>query len=82
MNIEVSFPELLLHALRIDKKAFQRQVLIYTLGKLCEEGRISGGLAAAILACDRWEFYQLLSDHGFYVIDYPEDELKEEAKEI
>lgn len=82
MNIEVSFPEQLLHALRIDKKAFQRQVLLYTLGKLYEEGRISGGLAAGILRCDCWEFYQLLSDYGFYVIDYPEDELEEEAKEI
>ncbi len=65
MNIEVSFPEELLHALRIDKKAFQRQVLIYTLGKLYEEGRISAGLAANILKCDRWEFYKLLSECGF-----------------
>jgi predicted HTH domain antitoxin len=57
----------------------KRQVLLYTLGKLYEEGRISAGLAASILGCDRWEFYQLLSEHGFYVIDYPEDELEEEA---
>ena len=79
MNVDVSFPEELLHALRVDKKTFKRQVLLYTLGKLYEEGRISAGLAASILGCDRWEFYQLLSEHGFYVIDYPEDELEEEA---
>ena len=82
MQIEVLFPEVLLYALRLDKKAFQKQVLIYTLGKLYEEGRISGGLAAKILGCYASEFYRLLSEHGFYVIDYPEDELEEEAKEI
>ena len=79
MQIEVLFPEELLYALRLDKKAFQKQ-LIYTLGKLYEEGRISGGLAAKILGCDRWEFYRLLSEHGFYVIDYSEEDLEEEAK--
>ncbi|WP_461834794.1 UPF0175 family protein [Desulfothermus sp.] len=82
MKVAVSFPEELLHSLRIDKKTFQREVLLYTLGKLYEKGRISAGLAAGILGCDRWEFYQLLSEHGFYVIDYPEDELEEEVKEI
>jgi hypothetical protein len=49
------------------------------LGKLYETGRISGGFAANILGCDRWEFYRLLSENGFAVIDYPEDELAQEA---
>ena len=80
MQIEVLFPEELLYALRLDKKAFQKQVLIYTLGKLYEEGRISGGLAAKILGCYASEFYRLLSEHGFYVIDYLEEDLEEEAK--
>jgi predicted HTH domain antitoxin len=53
--------------------------LIYTLGKLYETGRISGGFAAQILGCDRWEFYRLLSENGFSVIDYPEDDLSSEA---
>jgi predicted HTH domain antitoxin len=80
MHIEVSFPEELLLALKLDKESFKRQVLIYTLGKLYEQGRISSGLAASILGCDKWEFYRLLSENGFYVIDYPEDELVEEGK--
>ena len=79
-NIEVSFPEELLVALKLDKESFKRQVLIWTLGKLYEQGRISSGLATSILGCDRWEFYRLLSENGFYVIDYPEDELAEEGK--
>jgi len=79
-NIEVSFPEELLVALKLDKESFKRQVLIWTLGKLYEQGRISSGLATSILGCDRWEFYRLLSENSFYVIDYPEDELAEEGK--
>jgi hypothetical protein len=42
-------------------------------------GRISGGFGAQILGCDRWEFYRLLSENGFAVIDYPDDELDREG---
>jgi len=82
MGVEVLFPDKLLHALKVDKKSFQPQAMLYTLGKLYEEGRISGGLAADILGCDRWEFYQLLSEHRFYVMDYSDDELEGEVREI
>ncbi len=80
MGIEVAFPEELLVALKTDEKTFRRQALIYTLGKLYETGRISGRLGAQILGCDRWEFYRLLTENGFFVIDYPEEELLEEAE--
>lgn len=80
MGIEVAFPEELLVALKTDEKTFRRQALIYTLGKLYETGRISGGLGTQILGCDRWEFYRLLTENGFFVIDYPEEELSEEAE--
>ncbi|PSN13080.1 hypothetical protein C7293_17450 [filamentous cyanobacterium CCT1] len=72
--MEVAFPNELLVALREEPDCFRQKVLIYTLGKLYELGRISGGFAAQILDCDLWEFYRLLSEHGFAVIDYPEDE--------
>ena len=79
MDVEVVFPEEVLVALREPPEAFRRRVLIYTLGKLYEAGRISGGLGAQVLGCDRWEFYRLLSEHGFAVIDYPDEELAHEA---
>jgi hypothetical protein len=37
-------------------------------------------LAAQILGCDRWQFYRLLSDYGFSVLDYPENEQEAEAE--
>ena len=54
--------------------------MIYTLGPLYEQGRISSGLGAQILGCDRWEFYRLLSEYGFSVLDYAEDEQDPEAE--
>ncbi len=45
-----------------------------------QEGRISSGLGARVLGCDRWEFYRLLTEYGFSVIDYPADEQEEESR--
>ena len=42
MNVKVLFPEELLLALREDPESFRKKVLIFTLGKLYEAGRISG----------------------------------------
>ncbi len=79
MGIEVVFPEQILVALREQPQDFRKHVLIYTLGKLYETGRISGGFGATMLGCDLWEFYRLLSENGFAVIDYPDEELEQEA---
>ena len=57
-----------------------RQVMIYTLGHLYEQGKISSGLGARVLGCDRVEFYRLLSEHGFSILDYPADEAASEAR--
>ena len=80
MNVKVIFPEELLLALREDPESFRKKVLIFTLGKLYEAGRISGGLGAKVLGCDRWDFYRLLSDNGFAVLDYPDEELDQEGE--
>ena len=80
MNVEALFPEELLLALREDPESFRKKALIFTLGKLYEAGRISGGLGAKVLGCDRWEFYRLLSDNGFAVLDYADEELDQEGE--
>ena len=80
MSVDVVFPGEVLVALREQPEDFRKRVFIYTLGKLYETGRISGGLGAQVLGCDRWEFYRLLSENGFAVIDYPDEELKQETQ--
>ena len=74
------FPDELLVASKEDRDQFSRRVMVYTLGRLYEEGKISSGLGADILGCDRWEFYRLLSEYGFSVIDYAPEDLEYEAR--
>ena len=76
----MEFPEELLVACREEKDFFQRRVMVLTLGKLYEEGKISSGVGSKILGCDRSEFYHLISEQGFAVIDYTETEFEEEAR--
>ena len=45
-----------------------------------EEGKISSGVGSKILGCDRSEFYRLIREQGFAVIDYTETEFEEEAR--
>ena len=73
------FPQALLVASREDSQQFQQR-MIQTLGSLYEQGKISSGLGAQVLGCNRWEFYRLLSEHGFPVLDYAEDEQVGEAE--
>jgi predicted HTH domain antitoxin len=80
MSISVTFPEELLVASREDRDRFTRQVMIYTLGHLYEQGKVSSGLGARVLDCDRREFYRLLTEYGFSVIDYPLDDQDDEAQ--
>ncbi len=80
MSFTVTFPDELLVSSKEDREQFSRQVMIYTLGHLYEQGKISSGLGAQVLGCDRWDFYRILSENGFSVIDYPADELATEAQ--
>lgn len=79
-GITIRFPQALLVASREDPQQFQERVMVHTLGPLYEQGRISSGLGARILHCDRWEFYRLLSEYGFSIIDYAEGEEELEAE--
>jgi predicted HTH domain antitoxin len=74
MGITVQFPKELLVACREDREQFTRRVMISTLGQMIQQGKISSGFGARILGCDRWEFYRLLTEYGFSVIDYAAEE--------
>lgn len=78
-GLTVNFPSSVLIAAREDPVHFQRRVLVQTLGSLYAQGKLSSGLAAQVLGCDRWEFYRLLTEYGVSVLDYAEDELAYEA---
>ena len=79
-GLAVSFPNSVLVAAREDRTQFKRRVLVSTLGSLYAQGKISSGLAAQVLGCDRGEFYRLLTENGISVLDYAEDEQTYEAE--
>jgi hypothetical protein len=79
MSVNVSFPESLLVASREDPASFSRKAAIYVLGHLYEQGKLSSGIAAQVLECDHFEFFRLLSEYGFAVIDHSPAELDQEA---
>jgi predicted HTH domain antitoxin len=80
MSLFVEFPEELLVVCREEPEMFKRKVMILALGKLYQEGKISSGIASDILGCNRLEFYRLISEQGFAVIDYTETEFEQEVR--
>lgn len=80
MKIEVVVPDELLTALEQEPEDLRRQILFHTLASLYQSGGISGGLAARVMGCSRRQFYRLLSEAGFAVIDYSEEELEQEGE--
>ena len=65
MSFTVTFPDELLVASKEDREQFTRQVMIFTLGHLNEQGKISSGLGSQVLGCDRWDFYCYNTYAGF-----------------
>ena len=82
MTIQVEFPDQLLIATKSNREQFKNQVLLYTLGHLYQDGKISAGYGAQLFGCDKLTFYRLLSENGFAVIDYDEDEWMMEAQPL
>lgn len=80
MSVQVEFPDEILLVSREDRETFIRNAMVSTLGHLYEQGKISAGFAAQVLACDRIEVYRLFSERGFAVIDYPHEEWDMESQ--
>ena len=80
MKLEISLPDNWLSLVNEQPNLLRQQALVYMLGTLYQSGQISGGLGAKVMGCNKIEFYQLLSEYGFAVIDYPEEELEKEAE--
>jgi len=80
MSIHVEFPDEVVVASREERDVFARNVMIYTFGHLYEQGKLSSGLGAQVLGVSRQDFYRLLSEHGFAVIDHTDEELAAEAE--
>ena len=80
MSVNVTFPDAVLVASREDRETFARTVTLHTLAHLYSQGKVSSGFGAQVLGISRWEFYRLLSEHGFAVVEHDDEDLAEEAE--
>lgn len=66
-TISIEYPEFLANSLRLKKKDFQSEMMVSSLVKLFEIGRISSGTAARVLGISRVEFLDLLAKYNVSV---------------
>jgi len=79
MSVLVEIPDTVLNTSNTDRGHFVRQATIYTLGQMYHLGHVTAGFAAEVLGCNKIEFYHLLSENGFSVIDYAFEQLDQEV---
>jgi len=61
----------------LETSEFELKMLV--AGKLYEQGRLSGGQAAAMVGVSKREFIEALSRFGFSVFGYTAEELRAEV---
>jgi len=63
--------------LKLEKKELKLAVAIY----LFLTKKVSIGKAAEIASMSKWDFIDFLSELGIPVVNYPEEELEDEARD-
>ena len=77
--INIEYPESLANTLRLSGKDFEAEMKTSSLIKLYELGRVSSGVAAAVLGLSRLDFLELLAKYNVSVLGgYDSDDLKED----
>jgi len=80
-SFSVDIPGNLLN-LGIGQDEIQRRISEWLVFSLFSEGKISSGKAGKLLDITRVEFIQLLQTRGIALINYTEDEIKEELESV
>ena len=79
-EIEVAFPKEVLLATKENKEEFKKRVKLLTAIKLFQQGKISSGLGAVIVGCTKREFFKLLAEEEVNLLNYTDEEWKEEVE--
>ena len=75
LQLTIDYPETFPDALGRTREQFEREAKWAMAVKLFEMQRLSSGMAAAMLGCDRVTFLLKLADYGVPLIDLTEEEL-------
>ena len=78
LTLSIDYPETLPDALNTSRDQFEREARMAMAAKLFEMGRISSGIAAALVGLDRVSFLLRLHEFGVPMIDLDEAELAED----
>ena len=76
MQMTIQYPDSLPDVLQTTRDQFETEARMAMAVKLFELGRLSSGLAAALVGMSRREFLLSLHRHGVAMIDLDEEELK------
>ena len=63
---------------RTSKEELAREVRLVWILDLVRRGRISVGKGAELVGLDRWQFAEVMADHGVPTLAYPASELDRE----
>lgn len=74
-SFTITYQDTLPDALQVNRDRFEEEARWAMAVKLFELGRLSSGLAASLIPCDRVTFLLKLADYGVAAIDLDEDEL-------
>jgi predicted HTH domain antitoxin len=74
-SFTITYRETLPDALQVNRDRFEAEARWAMAVKLFELGRLSSGLAASLIPCDRVTFLLRLADYGVAAIDLDEDDL-------
>jgi len=76
MQIIIKYPDLLPDALQQTRSEFEREAKMAMAAKLFELGKLSSGMAAALVGMERVEFLLSLHRYGVAMINLDESELQ------
>jgi predicted HTH domain antitoxin len=80
MQIIIKYPDLLPDALQQTRSEFEREAKMAIAAKLFELGKLSSGMAAALVGMERVEFLLALPRYRVAMINLDESELQADIK--
>ncbi len=82
VELKLNVPEEIFYTLNENKKDFSKKIKFYTARELFKEHKLSMGKAAELAEMNKIDFMFELGKYDVPVIDYDEDDFKEELERI
>lgn len=81
-TVQVEVNDDLLKILDAENQDVSHQLKLWTVMALYDKGKISLGKAASILGLDKWDFADVLNEHGYPVFNTSIEDLQKDIEYI